>query len=53
LFEMLIQVAIPAVVCMTLSRREQCPDLAKLELGRSYWLAGGILEPLQPERQAA
>jgi membrane protease subunit (stomatin/prohibitin family) len=53
LFEMLTKTGIPAVVCMTLSRREQCPDLAKLELGRSYWLAGGILEPLQPERQAA
>jgi hypothetical protein len=53
LFQMLIQVAIPALVCMTLSRRDQVPDLAKLELGRSYWLAGGVLEPLQPERQAA
>jgi hypothetical protein len=50
---MLTKTGIPAVVCMTLSRREQCPDLAKLELGRSYWLAGGILQPLQPERQAA
>jgi hypothetical protein len=53
LFQMLIQVAIPALVCMTLSRRDQVPDLAKVELGRSYWLAGGVLEPLQPERRAA
>jgi hypothetical protein len=32
---------------MTVARREQLPDLAAAELGRSYWLQGGVLEPLE------
>lgn len=54
LFQMLIQAALPAaLVCMTASRRDQVPDLEQAEVGRSYWLSGGVLEPLQPERRAA
>jgi hypothetical protein len=47
LFAMLAEVEIPALVTMTVARREQLPDLAASELGRSYWLAGGVLEPLE------
>ena len=46
LFSMLGQAELSAVVCMTLSRREQVPDLARAGLGESYWLDDGVLEPL-------
>jgi hypothetical protein len=52
LFAMLAEVEIPALVTMTVARREQLPDLAAAELGASFWLAGGVLEPLG-ERFAA
>ena len=32
-----------AIVCMTFSKREQMPDLAKAGLGHSYWIEDGIL----------
>jgi hypothetical protein len=38
---------------MTLGRREQVPDLAAAGLGRSYWLAGGQIEPLGVNAAAA
>ncbi len=47
LFAMLAEVEISALVTMTVARREQLPDLAASELGQSYWLAGGVLEPLE------
>jgi hypothetical protein len=52
LFALLAEVEIPALVTMTVARREQLPDLAAAELGASFWLAGGVLEPLG-ERVAA
>jgi hypothetical protein len=53
LFALLAEVDIPALVTMTVARREQLPDLAASELGSSYWLAGGVLEPLEARRNAA
>jgi len=47
LFDLLESVGIPALVTMTLARREQVPDLAAAELGRSYWLSSGVVEPLE------
>ena len=52
LFALLAEVQISALVTMTVARREQLPDLAAAELGSSFWLAGGVLEPLG-ERVAA
>jgi hypothetical protein len=46
LFTLLDQVGVPALVCMTLPRREMLPDLAAAGIGRSYWLTGGNAEPL-------
>jgi hypothetical protein len=48
LFAMLDAAGVTALVCMTLSRREQMPDLAASGLGASYWLAGGVVEARQP-----
>jgi hypothetical protein len=47
LIGMLEEVEIPTLITMTVARREQLPDLAASELGRSYWLAVGVLEPLE------
>ena len=41
LFALLEDSGLPALVCMTLTRREQVPDLAAAGLGQSYWLEGG------------
>jgi hypothetical protein len=61
LFELLRTAGVPAIVCMTLARREQAPDLAVAGLGRTYWIEGpadvaralgaGVTAPI--ERQAA
>ena len=56
LFKMLdaaTQEGLAALVCMTLSRRDQAPDLAAIGLGRSYWLEAGVAEPIGQEAQAA
>jgi hypothetical protein len=45
LFALLETVNLPALVCMTLPRN-RVPDLAASEAGASYWLAGGVVEPL-------
>jgi hypothetical protein len=42
----------PAVVCMTLSRREQVPDIGKFGLGASYWLEDGVLDVLDKAQAA-
>jgi hypothetical protein len=42
-----------AVVCMTLAKREQVPDISRQKLGASYWLDNGILEPLKTPIEAA
>jgi hypothetical protein len=52
LLTLLDTVKIPALLCMTLPRREMRPDLAAAGIGRSYWLAGGNAEPIG-ERIAA
>ena len=52
LFELLEEAGLPALVCMTLARREQLPELAALGLGASYWIQDGVAEPLH-ERAAA
>lgn len=41
LFALLAEAGLPALVCMTLSRPEQMPDLAAAGVGRSYWIDGG------------
>jgi hypothetical protein len=54
LFDLLADSQIPpALVCMTLSRREQLPDLAAAGLGASYWIEAGIAEPIAQAREAA
>ena len=53
LFALLVAVDMPALVCMTLSRREQVPDLAAAELGASYWIEGGVAQPLHELAEAA
>jgi hypothetical protein len=53
LFDLIADAGVPAIVCMTLSRREQTPDLAAAGLGRSYWIEAGIVEPIAQPREAA
>jgi hypothetical protein len=53
LFALLVEASMPALVCMTLSRREQVPDLAAAELGASYWIEGGVAQPLHELAEAA
>lgn len=50
LLAMLDAAGTPALVCMTLTRREQVPEPAR---EFSYWIAGGVAEPLVPHAQAA
>jgi hypothetical protein len=49
----ILAAACRAVVCMTLARREQVPDISRQGLGASYWLDNGILEPLKAPIEAA
>jgi hypothetical protein len=53
LIQMLAGARIPAVVCMTLSKRDQVPDLAAARLGRSYWIEAGVATPIGTPRQAS
>jgi hypothetical protein len=53
LFAMLLQAEIPALVCLTLSRREQLPNLAQAGRGVSYWIESQTAAPLPIERVAA
>jgi hypothetical protein len=53
LIALLEEAGIPALVCMTMSRPGQCPDLAAMGAGASYWLEDGICQPLQQMREAA
>jgi hypothetical protein len=53
LFGMLGSAEIPALICMTASRREQVPDIERAGVGRSYWLTAGVLSPLTHEQRAA
>jgi hypothetical protein len=53
LFALLDFAKIAAIVCMTLSRRDQVPNLESMGAGRSYWLQDGIATPLTVEKAAA
>lgn len=53
LFELLRVGAIPAIVAMTLARREQAPDLAAAGMGRTYWIEGGITAAIERQAEAA
>jgi hypothetical protein len=53
LFAVIDKAGLPALVTMTAARREQVPDLANADLGRSYWIAGGVVEPLMRVSEAA
>jgi hypothetical protein len=44
---------LPALVCMTFSKKAEVPDLAKHGLGRSYWIQEGTAEPLVSETKRA
>ena len=46
LFALIGAIDIPALVCVTLPRREQVPDLAAAGIGKSYWINGGVVEPI-------
>mgnify|MGYP001559215354 FL=1 len=47
LMQMLVALGLTAVLGMTMNAREKAPDLAKMGIGRSYWIASGIATPLQ------
>jgi hypothetical protein len=53
LFAMLEESGLCALVCLTLSRPSQCPDLAEAGLGESFWISAGIAQPLQQTAEAA
>jgi hypothetical protein len=53
LFAMIEESGLASLVCMTLTRREQVPDLAAAELGASYWIEDGIAQPLPQVADAA
>ena len=53
LFAMLEEAELAALVCMTLTRRGQCPDLAELGLGCSYWIEAGVCDALRTTAGAA
>jgi hypothetical protein len=53
LFAMLSDAGLPALVTMTLPIRDRMPDLAAAGLGRSYWLAAGLIEPITQAAEAA
>jgi hypothetical protein len=50
LFAMLEESGLDALVCLTLTRPEQCPDLAAADLGCSYWIEAGVTRPLYGEK---
>jgi hypothetical protein len=53
LFALLAEAGLPAIVCMTLTRREQVPDIGAAGLGASYWIENGCLETLRQIEEAA
>jgi hypothetical protein len=53
LFAMLEESQLPAIVCMTLTKREQMPDLETAGFGMSYWLDSGVAQTLHPPAEAA
>jgi chloramphenicol 3-O-phosphotransferase len=53
LFDLLDASGCAALICSTAARRDRVPDLAALDLGVSYWVAGGIAEPLAAAAKVA
>jgi hypothetical protein len=53
LMALLDRAQMPALVCMTASRKDQVPDLARAGLGRSYWLDAGAAQPIGELAEAA
>jgi hypothetical protein len=53
LVAMIEEAGLPALICLTLSRREQLPDLAAAGIGASMWLDDGVAQPLHEPAEAA
>lgn len=53
LVSMLKTSEVKALVCMTANRPDLVPDLAAAGLGRSYWLAAGVVQAIEEAKQAA
>ncbi|NUB05826.1 hypothetical protein FW320_06505 [Azospirillum sp. Vi22] len=57
LFGMLKRAGMAAVVCMTFSaaalKKGNVPDLEKAKIGRTYWVCGGVAQPLAAVTAAA
>lgn len=53
LLKAVYNVEIPAVICMTLNKPDQAPDLAKMNAGISYWLQNGTCKQIGEEKKAA
>lgn len=47
LFTLLRTVGLKSLVCMTLNEVKDVPNLAKAGLGRSYWIGGAVLAPVE------
>jgi hypothetical protein len=52
LLSLLASVALPALVCTTVARPDQLPDLEAADAGCSYWLAEGVVAPIPSKRAA-
>jgi hypothetical protein len=46
LFAMLRGTGMRSLVCMTMNRVEDVPDLGAAGIGRSYWIGGSVLAPV-------
>jgi hypothetical protein len=53
LFALLEEAGLPALICLTLTRRDQMPALDELGCGASYWLDSGVAQALHPPAEAA
>ena len=53
LMQMLVTLGLTAVLGMTLNAREKAPDLAKMGIGRTYWVESGIATPLHAAAEKA
>ncbi|QCO03436.1 hypothetical protein [Azospirillum argentinense] len=57
LFGMLKRVGMAAVICMTFNaealKGRKVPDLEKAKIGRTYWISGGVAQPLAAVMAAA
>lgn len=46
-------IGIPAIICMTLNKQDQAPNLAQMGAGKTYWVDKGTCKQLSEERAAA